>query len=140
MKKTVSVSIDERLLEIAKGKAWEAKMSLSKYFETKLTTGWDASEVGKPVRRVARVKVVEPRSMSDPSVIAEYDELEAAQPATREDSARLEAEELKQANERLLKKRTEIKGAIKTASELPDRYKSPEFSGGVPKAKWKGAK
>ena len=47
-----------------------------------------------------------------------------------------DAQELKEANERLLKKRMEIKGAIKTASDLPDRYKSPEFSGGVPKAKW----
>jgi len=60
--------------------------------------------------------------------------------ALADEDVDLEAEELKQANERLLKKRTEIKGAIKTASELPDRYKSPEGIKPRPKAKWKGAK
>ena len=52
----------------------------------------------------------------------------------------IEQQDLNAANERLLKRRMEIKGAIKTASDLPNRYRAPEFSGGVPKAKWKGAK
>ena len=60
--------------------------------------------------------------------------------ALADEDVDLEAEELKQANERLLKKRSQIKGAIKTSSDIPDRYRAPEFTGGVPKAKWKGAK
>ena len=60
--------------------------------------------------------------------------------ALADEDVDLEAEELRQANERLLKKRSQIKGAIKTSSDIPDRYRAPEFTGGVPKAKWKGAK
>jgi len=45
-----------------------------------------------------------------------------------------------QEEEILRKAMTKIPNAIKDISDIPDRYKPPEFVGGVPKAKWKGAK
>jgi len=144
MKKTVSVSIDERLLEIAKGKAWEAKMSLSRYFETKLTTGWDASEVGKPVRTVTRVKVVEGSNFCEYCGKAHWgactgDDLRASAERITE-HLKNQVEDLVEIDSKvksgpiLTKEIKTLKGSVK-ANEALENFFKPQ-----PKAKWKGAK
>ena len=131
MKKRVTIYVEEDVWKDIRKKAVDEGISAGDYL------------VGFHESLVENTKPLKPSNYEHKDLVAEIPVEEIKDDfinALADEDVDLKAEELKQANERLLKKRTEIKGAIKTASDLPDRYQSPEFKGGVPKAKWKGAK
>ena len=119
MKKTFSISITTEVWDGVKEAAWRQKKSVSQYVEDLITVGFK----GGPIERSPQEKLDVERNAKGSIKKAVIE---------REKDKVLEDTELLAANERLIKKRTEIKGAIKTVSDIPFK---PQ-----PKAKWKGAK
>ena len=136
MKKRVTIYVEEDVWKDIRVAALNAGESAGDYL------------VGFHESLVENTKPVKPATYEHKDLVAEIPvEIQDAKITAKNKSMIVDAEgydseqaKLELANERLLKKRTEIKGAIKTASDLPNRYQQPEFKGGVPKAKWKGAK
>ena len=129
MKKRVSIYIDDNLWDDIKESAWRDKLSASAWIAKRLMFAWQVDESAGYFSDSEGAKALEPNKKINSAIRGMVN-------ALADEDVDLEAEELRQANERLLKKRTEIKGAIKTASDLPSQFKmNPQ-----PKAKWKGAK
>ena len=143
-----TVIVDDDVWWYVKRMAMEQKVTLADYIEGCLRNG---PRVVLPLSSSGKL---DPRSLSDPEDDSDWKEgtadpyehsesitasamIETDHTKIVNDGSEISDKNLQAANERLLKKRTEIKGAIKTASDLPNRYRAPEFSGGVPKAKWK---
>jgi len=119
MKKTVSISITSEVWDGVKEAAWRQKKSASQYLEDLITVGFK----GKSIERSPQEKLDVERNAEGPIKKA----------VIEREKAKAEDAELLAANERLKKKRTEIKGAIKTVSEIPGPFFNPQ-----PKIKDKG--
>ena len=124
-KKRVSIYINEEIWDRIKEDAWKDRVSAS-FFLEQLVLG-ERDVYGKTVFNEVAVAAMIDSKLEVVEKIKESQITDAEIEMLRrvQDKADMQA-----------RKRTEIKGAIKTASDLPSQFKmNPQ-----PKAKWKGAK